>query len=112
MDNSIFSFVIYQFLSDTPVLLKIFYNVTIIISKEGRSQIMETKTKAQVGRELLAALDAYIDTVMAEREEEKRRNRETQVLKYIEEHKNDAIHIPKEARGPYAQALREELGIQ
>ena len=112
MDNSIFSFVIYQFLSDTPVLLKIFYNITIIISKKERSQIIETKTKAQVGRELLAALDAYIDTVMAEREEEKRRNRETQVLKYIEEHKNDAIHIPKEARGPYAQALREELGIQ
>lgn len=72
---------------------------------------METK-KAQAGRELLAALDAYIDAVMAERGEEKRRNRETQVLKYIEEHKNDAIHIPKEARGPYAQALREELGIQ
>ena len=43
---------------------------------------METK-KAQAGRELLAALDAYIDAVMAERGEEKRRNRETQVLKYI-----------------------------
>lgn len=87
------------------------YNVINIFSKAGRSQIMETK-KAQAGRELLAALDAYIDAVMAERGEEKRRNRETQVLKYIEEHKNDAIHIPKEARGPYAQALREELGIQ
>ena len=72
---------------------------------------METKTKAQAGRELLAALDAYMDAVMAERGEEKRRNRETQVLKYIEEHKNGTIHIPEEARGPYAQALREELGM-
>ena len=72
---------------------------------------MTHKTKEQAGIELLAAIDAYVDAVMAERDNELHDRREERFLKYIEEHKNDTIHIPEDARGPYAQVLREEYGI-
>lgn len=72
---------------------------------------MAYKTKEQAGAELLAAIDAYVDAVMAERNKEIRSKREERFLEYIEEHKNDTIHIPDDARGPYAQFLRETPGI-
>lgn len=72
---------------------------------------MAYKTKEQAGTELLAAIDAYIDAALAERNEEIRSRRKARFLEYVEEHKNDTIHIPDDARGPYAQSLREEGGI-
>ncbi len=72
---------------------------------------MAYKTKEQAGTELLAAIDAYIDAAMAERNEAIRSKRTARFLKYVEEHKNDTIHIPDDARGPYAQSLREESGV-
>lgn len=72
---------------------------------------MVYKTKEQAGAELLAAIDAYVDAALAERNKEIRSKRERQFLEYIEEHKNDTIHIPDDARGPFAQSLREKLGI-
>jgi len=72
---------------------------------------MAYKTKEQAGTELLAAIDTYIDAVMAEQNEEIRSKRNARFLKYVEEQKNDTIHIPDDARGPYAQSLREEVGI-
>lgn len=72
---------------------------------------MVYKTKEQAGAELLAAIDAYMDAAMAERNKEICSKRERQFLEYIKEHKNNTIHIPDDARGPFAQSLREELGI-
>lgn len=72
---------------------------------------MTYKTKEQAGAELLAAIDAYMDAVMAERNKEIRSKKEDRRLKYIEEHKNDTIRVPDDAKGPYAQCLREEFGI-
>ena len=72
---------------------------------------MAYKTKEQAGVELLAAIDAYVDAAITERNKEIRSKREERFHKYIEDHKNDVIHIPDDARGPYAQFLREELGI-
>lgn len=72
---------------------------------------MAYKTKEQAGAELLAAIDAYLEAALEERNKEIRSKREEYFVKYIEEHKNDTIHIPDDARGPYAQSLREELGI-
>ena len=72
---------------------------------------MTHKTKEQAGIELLAAIDAYVDAVMAERDKELHDRREERFLKYKKKKKNDTIHIPEDARGPYAQVLREEYGI-
>ena len=72
---------------------------------------MVYKTKEQVGTELLAAIDTCIDAVMVERNEEIRSKRNARFLKYVEEQKNDTIHIPEDARGPYAQFLREKVGV-
>lgn len=72
---------------------------------------MTHKTKEQAGIELLAAIDAYVDAVMAERDKEIRSKREEQFLNYMEKHKNDTIRIPNDARGPFAQCIREETGI-
>lgn len=72
---------------------------------------MVYKTKEQAGAELLAAIDAYADAAMAERNKEIRSKREKQFLEYIEKHKNDTIHIHDDAWGPFAKSLREELGI-
>ncbi len=72
---------------------------------------MAYKTKEQAGTELLAAIDTYIDAVMAEQNEEIRSKRNARFLKYVEEQKNDTIHIPEDARGPYAQFLREKVGV-
>ncbi len=72
---------------------------------------MVYKTKEQAGTELLAAIDTCIDAVMVERNEEIRSKRNARFLKYVEEQKNDTIHIPEDARGPYAQFLREKVGV-
>lgn len=72
---------------------------------------MVFKTKEQAGAELLAAIDAYVDAAMAERNKEIRSKIEEQFLRYMEKHKNDTIHIPDDARGPFAQCIREETGI-
>lgn len=72
---------------------------------------MVYKIKEQAGTELLAAIDTCIDAVMVERNEEIRSKRNARFLKYVEEQKNDTIHIPEDARGPYAQFLREKVGV-
>ena len=72
---------------------------------------METKTKDQVGIDLLDAIDAYIMAAIAEREKGIKSLKREKMEKYIEEHKNDSIHIPDDARGPYAQCLRENLNL-
>jgi len=73
---------------------------------------METKTKEQAGNDLLDSINAYIMAVIAEREREMKSLKRDKMEKYVEEHKNNPIHIPEDARGPYAQCLKKELGIQ
>ena len=72
---------------------------------------METKTKEKAGIDLLAAIDTYIMATIAEREKEIKSLKRERMEKYVEEHKNDSIHIPGDARGPYAQCLRENLNL-
>lgn len=72
---------------------------------------METKTKEQAGIDLLAAIDTYIMATIAEMEKEIKSLKRERMEKYVEEHKNDSIHIPGDARGPYAQCLRENLNL-
>lgn len=70
---------------------------------------METKTKIQARADLLDAIDAYINTVIVEREKEIKSLRQERIVQSIERHRNDGLHIPDDARGPYAQCLRESL---
>ena len=71
---------------------------------------MAYKTKEQAGKELLSAIDAYIEAAMAEEQKRKRTLREEKLCRCIEDHKSNPIRIPEGAHGAYAKCLLEELG--